>query len=267
VSTVLTAGAFVYLALCLLMLTTQRSLQYRPDPRPMDPVRVGLVQAKAITVETSDSERIVLWWIEPRSPQHPVWLYLHGNGANLEARAARFNYLTRDGAGLLAVSWRGYGGSSGTPTERGLRHDARAAYDWLSHRVSPERVLLFGESLGTTLAVMLAADVPVRALVLDSSFSSVRDVASHAYPWLPVDLLLLDPLRADLAAPNVSVPVQQFHCTEDPVIPIEFAERLRALLPRAQPIIRHDARCHVPSVASFEPALTAFVRTVLATGR
>lgn len=108
-----------------------------------------------------------------------------------------------EGAGLYAVSWRGYGGSTGTPTEAGLLADARAAYADLRKRIAAERILLFGESLGTTVALILAAQSPVRALLLDSSFSSALDVARGRFPWLPVSLILADTYRADLAAARV----------------------------------------------------------------
>lgn len=252
-----------WLAVCMHMFVTQRSMQYRPDGSAMDPARAGLPQASQFVVDAADGERIVLWWIPPLDASAPVFLYLHGNGANLEARAQRFAHLTRSGRGLLAVSWRGYGGSTGSPTETGLRTDARAGYDWLSARVDPSRIIVFGESLGTTVSVLLAAEVPVRALVLDSSFSSALDVARGAYPWLPVSLLMLDRYLAVDAAPRVRVPVQQFHCDDDPVTPAALAERLNAALPAARPVSRVSGRCHVPPVTRFEPALEGFLTELI----
>jgi pimeloyl-ACP methyl ester carboxylesterase len=106
---------------------------------------------------------------------------------------------------------------------------------------------------------MLAAEIPVRALVLDSSFSSALDVARGAYPWLPVSFLMLDRYLAVDAAPRVRVPVQQFHCDDDPVTPTLLAERLHAALPAARPIHRVSGRCHVPPVTRYEPALEGFL--------
>jgi len=248
-----------YALVCAAMAVFQRRLQYFPDPSPMNPAAVGLPQAASETLATADGERLVVWWVAPRDPSQPVYLYLHGNGAHLHARAARFARLVEDGAGLYAVSWRGYGGSTGTPSEDGLMADARAAHAELTRRVAAQRVVLFGESLGTTVAVMLAAEVPVRALLLDSSFDSALAVARDAYPWLPVGLLLRDRFRADLAAPRIVVPVQQVHCTDDPVTPLASALALQARLPQAQPLHRVDGRCHVPSLLAYEGVRTAFV--------
>lgn len=251
--------AGVYLLLCGFMYAAQSTLQYRPDPSPMDPAAVWLPQFQAETLATPDGERIVAWWLPPAHPTGPVYLYLHGNGAQLSARDRRLDRLTEGGAGLLAVSWRGYGGSSGRPHEAGLLTDARTAYRTLASRVDPARIVIFGESLGTTVAVMLAAEVPVAALVLDSSFASALDVAQGTYPWLPVRWLLHDTYRADLAAPRVPVPVLQIHCRNDPVTPLASAQRLQALLPGRRPLVMIEGRCHTPRIAEFEPALRRFV--------
>lgn len=263
---VIPALLFVYLGVCVLMFALQRSLQYHPDPSPMSPAAVGLPQAMVQPLATPDGERLVAWWVPPRDDRAPVYLYLHGNGANLQARAARLAHLLRDGAGLMALSWRGYGGSSGTPGEPGWRTDARAAYDALRARgIAPARIVLYGESLGSTVAVMLAAEVPVRALVLDSSFDSALDVARRAYPWLPVRWLLRDTYRADLAAPQVAVPVLQVHCEDDPVTPLASALALQSRLPHAAPLVRLPGRCHVPALADYDTALAAFIAKVFDT--
>jgi pimeloyl-ACP methyl ester carboxylesterase len=112
-----------YLAICAYMFAVQRSLLFIPDIRDVSGDASRVPGAEAITLTTSDGERLNAWWKPPRNDVDPVYLYLHGNGANLTRRAGRFQRLTEDGAGLLAVSWRGYGGSSGSPSEAGLRLD------------------------------------------------------------------------------------------------------------------------------------------------
>ncbi len=255
----------IYVGLCAVMYFAQRGMQYRPDASIMNPLAVSLPRAVQETLVTSDGERIVTWWIAPRDTNAPVYLYLHGNGANLQNRAARFAKLSESGAGVMAVSWRGYGGSTGSPTEAGFRIDARAAYDALvmSKGVNTNRVVVFGESLGTTVATMLASEVPIAALLLDSSFDSALDVAARAYPWLPVRWLLRDQFRADLAASKVRAPVQQFHCSVDPVTPLASAQSLHARFTNARPIYVMDGSCHVPPVMQFYVPLQAFVNDAL----
>jgi pimeloyl-ACP methyl ester carboxylesterase len=254
-----------YALLCVAMFALQRSLQYFPDPSPMDPAAAGLPQARSQTLVTRDGERLAAWWVAPRDAQAPVYLYLHGNGAHLHARAPRFAQLVADGAGLFAPSWRGYGGSTGSPTEPGLRLDAIAAYDALRGRgIGAERIVLYGESLGAAVAVMLAGERPVRALLLDSAFASALDIAAGAYPWLPVRLLMRDTYRADLVAPLITVPVLQVHCADDPVTPLASARALHARLPHARPLVRVDGRCHVPELPTYDAARRAFVGALFA---
>jgi pimeloyl-ACP methyl ester carboxylesterase len=247
------------------MFIVQRSLQYRPDSTPVNIAKVPIPNAIQETLTTSDGEKVIVWWVAPSDATKPVFLYFHGNGANLENRAARFARLTASGAGLLALSYRGYGGSTGTPTETGLRIDTRRAYEELvsAKKIDPKRVILFGESLGTTLANLLAAEVPVAAVFLDSSFDSAVDVAARAYPWLPVRALLRDQFRADLAAPKISAPVQQIHCRDDPVTPLASAALLTSRFSTARPIHVLPKRCHVPQIDEFKSVLDAFVAGVL----
>jgi len=258
----LVSAVVFYLLLCAVMFLLQRQLQYRPDPSPLDPAlaaRSGLDQQ---SLTTPDGERLLIWWAAPTRADAPAYLYLHGNGANLAARTERLAALRRGGAGVLAVSWRGYGGSSGRPTEAGWHIDARSAWDELARRLPHHRRVIVGESLGSTVAVMLAVEVSPAALVLDSSFDSALALAQRSYPWLPVSLLMHDPYRADLAAPRVSAPVLQVHCRDDPVSPLDHAQALHALLPTAAPLHIVPARCHVPSLARWLPAFDAFIASL-----
>jgi uncharacterized protein len=257
-------ATLAYLGVCVVMFLLQRRMQYVPDPRPTLPAAVDLPGAAVTTLTTDDGERLVAWWIPPHDDATPVYLYLHGNGGELGLRAQRFARLTAAGEGLYAVSWRGYGGSTGTPSERGLDLDARAAYAALRREVAAERIVVFGESLGSAVAIRLATDVPVRALVLDSSFESALAVARKAYPWLPVALLMRDTYRADLAAPAVTVPVFQAHCTDDPITPLPFALALAGRFPEGSTFERVSGRCHVPPLARYDDARRAFISRVFA---
>ncbi|WP_374660691.1 alpha/beta hydrolase [Inhella sp.] len=251
-------GLLGYLLLCLLVFGEQRRLLYHPNPEPL---ALGpSIGATTLALQAADGEKLVAWWLPPPRPEAPVVLYLHGNGANLDNRAARLKALHEDGAGVLALSWRGYGGSSGQPSEAGWKLDAQAAYDWLrAQPVAPKRIVLFGESLGSTQAVMLAAAQPVGALLLDSSFDSALALAGGHYPWLPISWLMRDPHRADLAAPQVAVPVLQVHCAQDPVSPLAHAQALNRLLPNARLQVLQEP-CHVPSYAKYRESARAFLR-------
>jgi uncharacterized protein len=244
-----------FLSVCLLMFVFQRSILFRPDVTRVPPASVGLGQAQEVMLNPPAGNRLIGWFIPPANESKIVALYLHGNGANIARRANRLDALSQDGSGVLAISWRGYGGSEGSPSEAGFMEDARAALAFLKQRAIPlERTVLFGESLGTGVAVALAADTPVKAMILDSPYDSIQALAQKRYWWLPVGLLLRDPFRADLSASSVKMPVLAVHCERDPITPLENADKLMALLGGTHVRLTVPAACHAPSF----PQLAAF---------
>jgi uncharacterized protein len=181
--------------------------------------------------------------VAPRG-DNPVILYFHGNGGSLRWRIDRFRALTADGTGLVALSYRGYGGSSGRPSEAGLMEDAQAAYAFAAARYPPDRIVVWGESLGSGLAVPLAAQRPVGRLVLESPFTSAADVAAAMYWFVPVRWLMKDQFRSDLAIGKVTVPVLVLHGERDRVVPIGLGERLYALINAPKRLVRFPGAGH-----------------------
>jgi uncharacterized protein len=256
----LVSSCIAYAIVCVTMFALQRQLQYMPDRSAMSTASVGatVIEERLIA---PDGTQLVSWWLPQRDKTKPVFLYFHGNGGNLMQRAERFRRLTSDGSGLYAISWRGYGNSGGSPSETGLRQDSQIAYQALASRVPPEQIVIFGESLGTTLAVMLAAEQPASALVLDSSFTSAVEIAASRYWWLPTHLLMRDHYRADLAAPNIKRPVLQIHCRHDGVTPLASAKALGALMSSVQLHIIEES-CHPANIVSFEKKLREFLKSL-----
>jgi fermentation-respiration switch protein FrsA (DUF1100 family) len=237
-----------YGAACAYMYAIQRSLLFIPDARDVLAEIERFPGAEPLRLTAADGETLNAWFRPPRDEAAPVYLYLHGNGANLVRRAGRFQRMTEDGAGLLAVSWRGYGGSSGSPSEAGLRLDGRAAHDWLLGRFAASRVILFGESLGTGVAIGLAASGKAALLALDSPYASIVDLGRMRFPWLPVAMLSRDPFRAIDDAPRVAMPVIAQHCTRDWIIPLSESQRLMQAFPQPPDFTIIDGRCHVPDI-------------------
>jgi len=237
------AGITAYVAIGALMFFAQRALMYFPERARTAPAAAGLPQAQEITLDTADGEKIIAWHVAPRGDK-PVVIYFHGNGGSLRLRADRFARLAADGVGLLAVSYRGYGGSTGSPTEAGLIEDARAAYAFAAERY-PDRIVLWGESLGSGVAIALAAEKPVAKLILDAPFTSALDIAASAYPFLPVRLLMKDQFRSDLRIAQVKAPVLILHGDADSVVPIAYGERLLAMIPGKKQMVRFAGGQHV----------------------
>ncbi len=213
----------------------QRRFLYFPDRRLIHPDEAGMSDVQELRLLTDDGEMLVAWYLPPRGG-HPLILYFHGNGGALVDRIPRFRMFAASGYGFLAVSYRGYGGSSGSPTQTGLMRDGEAAYREARARgYEGNRIVVMGESLGTGAAIPLAATREAAALVLDSPFSSAVDVAAVHYRMLPVRWLMLDQFRSDLAIRDVHIPVLFVHGDEDNVTPIDLARRLfeRANEPKA----------------------------------
>ena len=227
-----------YLGVAALLYVAQRGLMYFPDPARIPPAALGLAGAEDLLLDTADGERVVAWHVPPRNDDRPVVLYLHGNGGALSHRAGRFRVLTDDGTGLLAIDYRGYGGSTGRPTEAGLAIDAAAAYAFAAARYPAERIAIWGESLGTGVAVALAAKRPAGHIVLEAPFTAAVDLAARQYPFLPVHWLMKDQFRSDLRIGAVTAPLLILHGERDPIVPIAYGERLFALANEPKRLVR-----------------------------
>jgi fermentation-respiration switch protein FrsA (DUF1100 family) len=227
----------------VLAYVAQRSLMYFPEKVRTPPAAAGLPEAEEIFLQTADGEKVIAWHVPPRGDK-PLVLYFHGNGGALSWRADRFRALIADGTGLLALSYRGYGGSSGSPSEAGLIRDGEAAYEFAASQYGTARLALWGESLGTGVAVALAATHPVAAIMLDAPFPSAAAVGAAHYPFLPVRWLIKDPFYSDRRILDVRAPVLVLHGARDDVIPIAFGEQLFALIPGRKQFVRFAAAGH-----------------------
>lgn len=225
--TIVTFGLLYAAALSGLYLL-QRDMQYFPTRIDPAPDSIGLTGVDRVLLLTRDAETLVLWH-DPAPRTRPTILFLHGNAGSIADRADRLAFYQTRNFGAAFLSWRGYGGSSGRPSETGLLADARAAYDHLvKSGTAPETIVLVGESLGTGIAVQLAATVPVGAVVLEAPFTSAADVARRAYPWVPVGLLMKDPFRSSSFIGAVGAPLVILHGEADRVVPFSFGQALFA---------------------------------------
>src|SRR4051794_13281881 len=221
--------AIALLAWCgavALLYLAQRSILFPiPETRRTSPQAAGLPQAEEHLLQTSDGEQLVAWHVPPRAGKAVV-LFFHGNGDILAWRAPWFANLIADGTGLVAVSFRGYAGSSGSPSEAGLLNDAEAAYAFAAQRYPPERIVSWGYSLGSGPAVAVAARHRVATLILEAPYTSIADIAASAFPFVPVRWFVRDPFHADRWIADVRVPVLIMHGARDATIPIRFGEKL-----------------------------------------
>jgi fermentation-respiration switch protein FrsA (DUF1100 family) len=234
----------VWCCVVALLYLAQRSILFPiPETRRTSPQAAGLPQAEEHLLQTSDGEQLVAWHVPPRAGK-PVVVFFHGNGDILAWRAPWFAALTGDGTGLVAVSFRGYAGSSGSPSEAGLLNDAEAAYAFAAQRYPPERIVSWGYSLGSGPAVALAARQRTAALILEAPYTSIADIAASAFPFAPVRWFVRDPFHADQWIAGVTVPVLIMHGALDRTIPIRFGEKLYQLAHDPKQMVRFPEAGH-----------------------
>jgi fermentation-respiration switch protein FrsA (DUF1100 family) len=241
----LLAFAVLVLYACALavLFVNQRSLLYPASDRRTTAAETGLTDFQDLVLTTPDGERLVAWW-KPPQPGKALILYFHGNGGSLWNGRQRAQALTASGRGLLMISYRGYSGSTGSPTEAGLHTDAHTAYDWVRQSYEVSRLVAYGESLGTGVAVRLASEQPLAGLILDAPYTSTADVASLTYWYVPVSWLMLDQFRSLQIIQQVRAPILILHGTDDRTIPVAFSERLYAAAPEPKRFVRIEGGSH-----------------------
>ncbi len=207
----------------------QRRLMYFPADGVPTPDSVGLPDVEPVSFRTTDGLELSGWFVAVRRPSPGVTvLVFNGNAGNRAHRGPLAAAFRRHGLQVLLVDYRGYGGNPGAPTEKGLAADSRAARAYLAGRpdVDASRIVYFGESLGTAVAIDLAVEHPPAALVLRSPFTSMADLGRHHYPFLPVRLLLRDRFAAIDQIRRIRAPLLVIAGAHDRVVPIESSRRL-----------------------------------------
>ena len=234
----------VYACGLAVLFLVQRSFLF-PIPTAVrtSPQAAGFPEAEEHLLTTADGEKVIAWHV-PARPGHPVILYFHGNGDFLAGFFGRFRELIADGTGVVALSYRGYAGSSGQPSEQGLLADADAAYAFTKARYSADKVVVWGFSLGTGVAVAIAAEQPVGKLILEAPYTSTVDVAASMFWFMPVRWVMRDQFRSDARIARVKAPLLIMHGTNDPAIPIVFGERLFTLAPEPKRFVRFPGGGH-----------------------
>ena len=224
--------AVAYALLVAAVYTFQRNLLYLPDRGVPDLEEGGVPDMRAVSLSTNDGLTLLAWYKEA-APGQPTLVYFSGNAGHIGHRGSKARHYLDAGIGVLLVGYRGYGGNPGSPSEDGLYTDGRAALDFLAATgVGPAQIVLSGESIGTGVAVHLATEraavAPLGAVVLESPFASMADVAAKHYPFLPVRWLVKDRFESAAKIARVRAPVFVFHGEKDRTIPIRTARELFA---------------------------------------
>lgn len=205
----------------------QRSLLYHPDATVPVPAVHGVPEMAALRIPVGDGLVTYAWWHPPAHDEKSTVVYFHGNAGHIGERAYKVRPLIDAGHGVLLTTYRYNAGSAGRPSEAALIEDAHRAADHVQGQgVAPGRMVFYGESLGSGVAVALAAGRECGGLVLETPYSSVAEVAQSHYWYAPAKWLLRDKFDSMDRIGDVRAPILLFHGDADPTIPIRFARRL-----------------------------------------
>jgi uncharacterized protein len=215
-----------YLLVLAYLYLFQRQLQYFPDRSRPQLAELAQLGVREVQLTTADGLSLLSWYLPPREGR-PVILYFHGNGGNIGYRADRLQRFGGEGYGVLLVGYRGYGGNPGSPSEAGLYADAQAALDFLEREgIAAGRLVLYGESLGSGVAVHLAAQRPVAGLILESPYTSIAALAQYHYPYIPASLLIWDRFDSLSRIGEVKAPLLILGGGQDAIVPARFSQAL-----------------------------------------
>lgn len=218
----------VYFAAVAFLYATQRSIMYVPATQPLPPpAQMGLPAMEAVTTKTEDGLNLVAWFAPPRDAEKPVVAVFHGNAGSIAGRIHIAEVLLGRGYGVFLAEYRGYGGNPGAPDEEGLYRDGRAAVAWLEEKgYKPKDLAIYGESIGTGVAVQIAAEIQPGYLILQSPFSSAVDVAIERFTIMPARLMVRDRYENGLKIGRIGAPLLIVHGERDTLIRIGLGKKL-----------------------------------------
>jgi hypothetical protein len=229
------------------------------------PADAGL-EFEDVTIEAEDGVNLHGWWV-PGQSDDVTLLWFHGNAGNLGDRVGLLEQLHDElGIGIFAIDYRGYGRSEGKPSEAGLYADAQAALEGAQRQAgaNSEEIVVFGQSLGAAVAVELASSHPVRGVVLEAAFTSIRDMARHHYSFLPVWPLLRTSFDSESRIARIDTPLLMIHGRDDDIVPLDFGRKLFGAAEEPKELIEVEGAGHndVYLKAEFTAALKVFLDTL-----
>lgn len=221
-----------------------------------------------VWLSASDGTKLHAWWIPGKNAEF-TFLAFHGNASNIANRVDVYKFLQSTPANVLAMEYRGYGHSEGHPSETGLYLDAEAGYKYLitEKGIAPKRIISFGQSLGTAVATNLAAHREVGALLLEAPFPSASSVARKVFWFLPgLSLTVASQFDTEARVKELKAPLMIVHCSEDPVLTIEFGEAVFAAAHEPKLFLKINGYCHeeasIIAPERYRAALTGFLNSL-----
>ena len=219
----------IYLIITFILYSTQRSLLYHPSENNYsgDKLTVSIDKLK---IKNQDNIELLAWYHEKDIKKYKTILFLHGNAGSLENRIHKINHFNDMDVNFLIISWRGFSGNKGQPTEEGLYKDAKSAVSWLKNKgIQQENIIIYGESLGTGVATEIAQNNNFAGVILESPFTSMVAAGKSKYPIFPINLLLKDKYESDKKIKNIKSPILIMHGEVDTIVPFWMGKKLYEL--------------------------------------
>ena len=226
---ILLSFALIYLIILTITYLFQRNLLYHPAENNYSGDKIS-VSIEKVNIKTQDGINLLSWYHNKDSNLYKTILFLHGNAGSLENRIHKINHFKNIDINFLLLSWRGFSGNKGSPNEKGLYEDARSAVRWLNSKgITEENIIIYGESLGTAVAIEIAKNRKFAGVILESPFTSMVEAGKNKYPYLPVKLLLKDKYESNNKIKNVNSPILIMHGKADKLVPFFMGKKLYEL--------------------------------------
>lgn len=222
---ILGALAFIYLSILFIIFLTQRKLIYHPNVNNYLDENLNH-KIEKVLITTKDGITLRSWFHKKKDVKDTL-LFFHGNAGNLKNRIYKLNHLSKLEINYLIVSYRGFDGNKGNPNEKGIYIDAKAAVEWLKlQNINESNILLYGESLGTAVAVEIGKNKIFKGIILESPFTSMTDVAKIHYPYFPVKYLLKDKFDTINKIKKINFPILVMHGKKDTIVPFFMGKKV-----------------------------------------
>ena len=223
---ILVTFAVIYFLTVVSTYLFQRKLLYHPTENNYYGDKL-LVDIEKVKIKTKDNIELISWHHNKNFNDYKTILFLHGNAGSLENRIHKINHFKNMDVNFLIIAWRGFSGNKGKPTEKGLYEDARSAVKWLKLKgIDEKNIIIYGESLGTGVAVEIAQNKNFAGIILESPFTSMIDAGKDKYPFLPVRLLLKDKYESKKKIKNIISPILIMHGKVDNIVSFNMGKKM-----------------------------------------
>jgi len=226
------ALVFFYVLLLIIVFFFQGNLLYHPttDNDLQNQAEREPAEIEKVKITTKDKINLIGWFYNRNLEEFKTILFFHGNAGSLENRTYKLNHFKNLNLNFLIIAWRGFSGNKGKPNEMGLYEDAKSAIKWLKAKgIKEKNIILYGESLGTGVAVEVAQNKNYAGVILESPFTSMVNMGKKYYPFFPVSLLLKDKFESYKKINNIFVPVLIMHGKVDKIVPYDMGKKMYEL--------------------------------------